>query len=295
MQTTVDALLDRYVVEILPTLSERTQRDYSRYTIPHLRRKWGPRIADDIKPREFGEHLYSSPKGRIQRTRELAPLAHAYSCGKGMWWLCEHNPLAGLKKPKNPPRDRLIADQEFLQVLALAPDTIGLAMLLALYTGQRQGDLLRLKWSDVHDGAIHLQQSKTGKRLAISLHVDLKRVLGRCWLLPGGGAQGGEYVICSTRGTRYSSEGFRAMFTRVQRAYARGGGTRWRFHDIRALAATRCDTPEEARRLLGHTTVAMTSRVYRRGVERVAALNHDRTPLLALPAPPRDGLEVRPG
>lgn len=272
MQTTVDALLDRYVVEILPTLSERTARDYSRYTLPSLRRRWGPRIADEIKPREFGEYLYSSPKGRIQRTRELAPLAHAYSCGKGMWWLCEQNPLAGLKKPKNPPRDRLIEDREFAAVLALAPDTIGLAMLLALYTGQRQGDLLRLKWSDIRDGAIHVQQSKTGKRLAITLHSDVKRVLGRCWLLPRGGRDGGEYVISSGRGTRYSSEGFRAMFTRVQRAYEMGGGTRWRFHDIRALAATRCPTPEDARRLLGHTTIAMTLRVYRRGIETVGAL-----------------------
>jgi integrase len=47
---------------------------------------------------------------------------------------------------------------------------------------------------------------------------------------------------------------------------------RFTFHDIRALAATRCSTPEVAMRLLGHTTLAMTMRVYRRGVERVKAL-----------------------
>jgi len=71
---------------------------------------------------------------------------------------------------------------------------------------------------------------------------------------------------------RYTSEGFRACWQRVMRKWMRRGGENFHFHDIRALCATRCPTPEFAQRLLGHTSIAMTLRVYRRGVERVQAL-----------------------
>ena len=52
----------------------------------------------------------------------------------------------------------------------------------------------------------------------------------------------------------------------------KSGGENFHFHDIRALCATRCATPEIAMRLLGHSTLQMTTRVYRRGVERVQCL-----------------------
>ena len=40
-------------------------------------------------------------------------------------------------------------------------------MVLALHTGQRQGDLLRLTWSGCDGTAIALKQSKTGARVYI--------------------------------------------------------------------------------------------------------------------------------
>ncbi len=74
-------------------------------------------------------------------------------------------------------------------------------------------------------------------------------------------------------GKPYTSEGYRACWQRCMRKWMRGGGENFHFHDIRALAATRCATPEIAMRLLGHTTLSMTMRVYRRGIERVQALS----------------------
>lgn len=47
---------------------------------------------------------------------------------------------------------------------AVASEELKLALVLALWTGQRQGDLLRLPWS-LYDGThIRLRQSKTGRR-----------------------------------------------------------------------------------------------------------------------------------
>lgn len=59
---------------------------------------------------------------------------------------------------------------------ALAP-YLWWAVALALYTGQRLGDVLAMKWSDIESGAIWVVQEKTGKRLLIPIHRDLQAVL----------------------------------------------------------------------------------------------------------------------
>lgn len=182
--------------------------------------------------------------------------------------MIDRNVLRDVKRPKGKPRDRLILDDEFKAVREMAPRTVKLAMQLALLTGQRQGDLLAMKWEDVINMEIHIYQGKTGKRLAIEVSGQLEEVLDECWMLP----KRGPYVLSKRDGDRYTSEGFRAMWQRTIRRYVRRGGTRFTFHDIRALCATKCPTMEMAMHLLGHSNISMTRRVYRRGIERVKPL-----------------------
>jgi integrase len=52
-----------------------------------------------------------------------------------------------------------------------------LAYALALYTGQRKGDLLRMTWGHVEGDWIRVAQQKTGKRLRVPMHPELKAVL----------------------------------------------------------------------------------------------------------------------
>jgi integrase len=266
---TVAELLDRYQAECLPLLAPRTAREYVRH-LGHLKRAFGERIACELKPRDFGPFIQerNGKRGQVQRVRQLAVLSAAFSQAVSFWYVLDHNVLREVKRPKRPPRDRLIEPEEFDAVHASAPLRVQLMMDLALRLGQRQGDLLDLKWSDLKGGEVMVQQGKTGKRLAIEISPDLKRIFGKCWLLPNRG----EYVITRRCGGRYTSEGFRALWQRTINAYCRRGGARFTFHDIRALCATRCKSPEEAMKLLGHTNISMTLRVYRRGVERVKAL-----------------------
>ncbi|MDA1382043.1 hypothetical protein PCI56_26700 [Plesiomonas shigelloides subsp. oncorhynchi] len=44
-------------------------------------------------------------------------------------------------------------------------------MLLGLVTGQRLGDLLNMKYSDIKDGYLHVVQQKTGMKIAISTNL----------------------------------------------------------------------------------------------------------------------------
>lgn len=267
---TVSHILDRYQAECLPLLAPRTARDYGRH-IGHLKRAFGPRVVDELRPKDFGPFLSIPPgkKGRVQRVRQLAVLSAAFTQAVSFWYIINSNVLRDVKRPKSVPRDRLIADDEFEAVKAMAPLRVRLMMDLALRLGQRQGDLLDLKWSDLREGCVHVHQSKTGKRLAIEISQDLKRIFGKCWLLPNRG----EYVITRKQGGRYTSEGFRALWQRTINKYCRRGGVRFTFHDIRALCATKCSSPEEAMKLLGHANISMTLRVYRRGTERVKALD----------------------
>ncbi|MDB6009646.1 MAG: integrase family protein [Gammaproteobacteria bacterium] len=128
----------------------------------------------------------------------------------------------------------------------------------------------RRRWTDSRSTSFTL--SKTSKRLAIEVTPELEAVLDQCWQLKGGGHAGSEYIVPTRNGKPYTSEGFRACWQRVRIKWERSGGRPLHFHDIRALAATKCPTLEMAQQLLGHSNPAMTRRVYRRGVERVKPL-----------------------
>lgn len=266
---TVAQILERFEAEYIPfELAPRTARDYRRH-VGHLKRLFGDRIAADLRPKDFGPFLNIQGRGRTNRVRQLAVLSAAFSEAVSSWFWIERNVLRDVKRPKSKPRDRLVTEEEFASVKASAPLRVRLAMDLAVITGQRQGDILAMRWADIKDMSIHIHQAKTGKRLAIEITPDLEKVLDRCWQLPYGGCDGGEYVLTRSWGGRYTSEGFRARWQETMNTWCRRGGTRYTFHDLRALAATRCQTIEHAMYLLGHSNISMTRRVYRRGVERV--------------------------
>jgi integrase len=52
-----------------------------------------------------------------------------------------------------------------------------LALALALYTGQRRGDVVRMGWQNVKGERITVRQQKTGASLAIRIHPELARAL----------------------------------------------------------------------------------------------------------------------
>jgi len=282
---TVAQILDRYEAESMSELAPRTAKDYRRH-LKVLHRTFGHLTAADLKPKDFAAFLDVRGRGRIQRVRVLAVLSAAFTQAVSTWYWLDRNVLRDVKRPRSKPRDRLILSEEFTAVRACANRRMKLAMTLALITGQRQGDLIRFKWSDIRDDALHVEQSKTGKRIAIEINPELEAVLDECWKLKGAG----DTILQTRLGAAYTSEGFRACWQRTIKRALRGRPAykrrtnkpiaelastlreRFTFHDIRALAATRCSTPEVAMRLLGHTTLAMTMRVYRRGIERVKAL-----------------------
>jgi integrase len=55
----------------------------------------------------------------------------------------------------------------------------GLAVALLLYTGQRIGDVCKMRWDHIKGRSIKVTQQKTGKRLTIPLHASLRERLAQ--------------------------------------------------------------------------------------------------------------------
>ena len=78
---------------------------------------------------------------------------------------------------------------------------------LALYTGQRQGDVLAMRWDAIRDGLIHVRQEKTGKRLAIPIHRDLATVLDAA-------PRSAVTIAANSHGRPWTRDGFKATWNK---------------------------------------------------------------------------------
>ena len=280
--TTVNALLDRYVPEHLPTLARRTQIDTLRY-VETLRGLWGTVEADKLTPKMIGQWMNGGPaRGKIQRGKIASVLAVVYKYAVGQWFLVDSNPTRDLRFPKAGKRKRYITQEEFDAVRRLCSPRLQAAMDLAYILGQRQGDILKLRWDHIDVNGteeskglpiIHIRQGKTGKRMGIIVTDAVKEVLERCKRMTP--ALPRAYVLRTKDGERYTSEGFRAMWQRaIKRAVAVGAiKTPYTFHDLRAKNASDNPDIEAAAKLLGHQNSQMTKSVYDRSVRLVQPLH----------------------
>jgi integrase len=268
--STMQDLFARYEREIVPTLADRTQKDYRRH-LKILRTVFGHMRAEEIKPRHIGAFL-ERPKGKIQANRQVAVLSAVFAKAVGRWYLAENNPCAKVERNPSGHRRRYVTDIEFAAIYAVSPIRVQIAMDLALITGQRQGDLLRLKWGAVLEDGVLFMQSKTGKRLLVGLSPALEDVLLRARrLLPH---LPREYVLRTRTGKPYTSEGFRAVWQRTMRKAMRLKLLTERFtvHDLRAKSVSDSESLEKAMERAGHTSMAMTRGVYDRGIRKVTPL-----------------------
>lgn len=160
-------------------LKERTQKDYRKFLIrfesnagnigvKEIRRKhviaWRDQLA-----KSDGAH-YANYFVRVLRILfsyaididELAP---------------DQNPAKGVsavkyqkQTPKPWPREKIDA----ARAARGAEDRTRLLFELLYCTGQRIGDVLALKWTDIRGDALHVTQNKTGAALVIPITVDLQ-------------------------------------------------------------------------------------------------------------------------
>lgn len=172
-------------------------------------------------------------------------------------------------------RSRLTLD-EFIKILDAANKEKTIhwmyhAMRIGLATGQRIGDILAMKYTDIINGRLHITQQKTGSKLAISLNLyneALKSTLGDI-IDETRDSFNSEYII-----HRMASHGVNRAGTRIKltssasRIFADlrdscnidwGENTPASFHEIRSLSERLYrDQGIDTQKLLGHRSKTMT-------------------------------------
>jgi integrase len=211
-------------------ISERTRRDYIKQ-IKRIEKAFGDfpiKALDD--PRATS--IFLEWRDKLAQT-SLRQADYAYgTLSRILSWaknrrLITENPCAkGGKLYQGTRVDKIWSDNEVTRFLRTAPPYLQLAMLLAIYTGQRQGDLLRLPWSAYDGTAIKLRQSKTGAYVTIPVADALKVALDS--------APKRSPIILTNSGDKpWSESGFQSAWGK---ATMRAGMRGLTFHDLRGTA-----------------------------------------------------------
>jgi integrase len=143
--------------------------------------------------------------------------------------------------------DKVWSADDEATFLKSAPPHLHLPLLLALWTGQRQGDLLRLPWSAYDGTHIRLKQSKTGCRVVIPVGAPLKAALAEA-------AKRSPIILTTIEGKPWTPDGFRVSW---RKACAKAGIVGVTFNDLRGTAVTRLALAEcteaEIATITGHS------------------------------------------
>jgi integrase len=229
-------------------LAKRTQSDYLKHLGP-IRAKFGSMPLAAFMPKNTAKTrgLFKSWRDELfkrsprQSDYAWSVLARVCSVAKDRG-LIDTNPCErGGRNYKADRSDALWTDELEGLFLAKAPQHLHLALMLALWTGQRQGDLLRMTWGQYDGTYIRLRQGKTGRRLQIRVGKPLKEMLDST-------KRRGALILLNLEGLPWTEGGFRASWGKACEKAGIDGVT---FHDMRGSAVTRlahagCEVPEIA-------------------------------------------------
>lgn len=241
-------------------LAPRTRKDYDRQ-ITKIGAKFGsfPLIAlKDRRARgeflDWRDELATTSPRQADYALSVLALILAWATHRGK---IDRNPLERPGKLyKGSRRDAVWSDQDESQYMQAVPDHLKLPLLLAIWTGQREGDLLSLKWSQFDGSYIRLKQAKTGQKVRIPVAKALKTALEteKQRLVAAEKFKATANVLVTSRGQAWTEGGFRASWNKKRKSAGIEGLT---FNDLRGTAVTRlalagCSVPEIAS-ITGHS------------------------------------------
>lgn len=135
----------------------------------------------------------------------------------------DNNPARGVSEIKTAKSEREPWPRELLD-LYRATCPLGtherLVMELCVCTGQRIGDVLEMRWSDIQDGAVFVRQSKTKKELWVPILDELQAALDAA-------SRHSVYILTNERGTNRW-----VLSRRVSRRAQGQGADRAKAYDI---------------------------------------------------------------
>ena len=156
----------------------RTQRA-RRYLIEQFVAKYGNCPVVELEPRHIKgimDKMASTP-GMARNVLSVIRILMALAIEDG---LRTDNPALGIKRPKLSVEGWHAWDEGDIAQYELrhpVGSQARLALALALHTGQRRSDLIRMGKQHVRDGKLIVRQQKTGTPLEIPIHRELRAIL----------------------------------------------------------------------------------------------------------------------
>ncbi|MGY8668722.1 tyrosine-type recombinase/integrase [Bradyrhizobium sp. UFLA05-109] len=239
-------------------LGDKSKRAYDGY-LKLIGAKFGPmpigaledkRARGDFK--EFRDSFSDTPrKADYVWTTIARVLSVAKDRGKIAVNVCER----GGRLYESDRSEIIWTAEDIRAFCAVASVELQAALLLALWTGQRQGDLLRLTWKDYDGTYIRMRQSKGRgskgrRRVTIPVGPPLKAALDAALKEERSAVT----ILVNSFGRPWTEDGFRTSW---DKAFKRTSLEDLHFHDLRGTAVTRlalsnCSVPEIAA-ITGHS------------------------------------------
>jgi integrase len=284
-------IFDRYERDIIPGKAPATQRD-NMLCMKHLRSVFDTAPIDAITPQmiaQYRDSRKSKMKGEegkpatVRANREITLLSHVFNLAREWGYTAKENPVKGVRKNKETPRDFYADAPVWNAVYAAACVELQDAMDLNYLTGQRPADVLKMRLSNLKDDALEVQQNKTKKKLRILLddpehgRTKLGQLVDRIMNRPRKVAS--LFLVATPAGTALNKGTLRTRFDDARATAAKAAEEAgnvelaariraFQFRDIRPKAASETDLAH-ASKLLGHTDKQITRTVYQRVGETV--------------------------
>ncbi|MCZ5744380.1 site-specific integrase [Escherichia coli] len=188
-----------------------------------------------------------------------------------------YNPALATKQPRRKITRQRLSLEEWQKIFEIADAShryMGNAMLLALVTGQRLGDISRMKFSDIWDDHLHVVQEKTGSKIAIPLSLRLNAIN---WSLRDVVARCRDYAVSpylvhffrttsqAERGAQVKANTLTMNFSKARdlAGIDWGDGSPATFHEQRSLSERLYkEQGLDTQKLLGHKTQQQTDRYH---------------------------------
>jgi len=248
------ALIDEVIEHVRPTLAENTCRQYLG-AAKILKRKLAEFSPEQVKSRHVAgiKRNLSAKPNMANRCLTVLRIVFTWAVE---WQRVDSNPCIGVKRLPEAKRKRLLSDAEWKAIYLKAGPRLKLIMRLQLLTGQRIGDVLSIRRSQLTDAGVEFAQQKTDARLVVKWSPDLRSAVEDALALLGE-AQTLTLFRSSTGGPPdYSS--VREQFAN---AAAEAGVEDARPNDQRAQSGTKIKQQQgkaAATALLGHVNPSQT-------------------------------------
>ena len=255
--STVNHMIDRYVLEILPKLALKTQDERTRQS-KKLKQVFGPVLLSDVEPHHIAAYL-DQRESKVAANREITFLSSMFSYAMRWGW-CKFNPCTGVRRNTEKKRTRYITDEELKLLMSEASEQMACIIELAYLTAIRKSDLLKIRVNDLQADGLHVlptkTQDSTGQVMIFSNTPRLLEVLNRSRKLRRRASS--MYLFATQDGTPHSTSVFNSAWKRLKNKV---GLSDIHFHDIRAKALTdakRMAGSDYAQALGNHASVETT-------------------------------------